>query len=169
MPDANPQVDPIARACELVGRFAYHFSRLEEQLNSAIIRLFKLDETTADIITANIDFARKLNIVQSAVNEQNARADQATLKKLIEDTFAGIFAVNMERQIVAHSAFEPHTMGGVQFKRTVARGHLNRMDPHWSEDKFKSEFDKMQRLERNLEDILRQIKPFVPTFHLLGF
>jgi hypothetical protein len=169
MPDADPQVDPIARACELVGRFAYHFSRLEEQLNSAIIRLFKLDETTADIITANIDFARKLNIVQSALNEQNASRERERVRKEIKKTFADISTVNMDRQIAAHSAFETHEMGGVQFKRTVARGHLNRMDPHWSEAKFQSEFEKMERLERALESLLRKIKPYVPTFHFLGF
>jgi hypothetical protein len=121
MPNADAQPDPMTRSCELVGRFAYYFSRLEEQLNSSIIRLFKLEGEIADIITANIDFARKLNIVQSALNEQNASRERERVRKEIKKTFADISTVNMDRQIVAHSAFEPHKTGGVQFKRTVAR------------------------------------------------
>jgi hypothetical protein len=163
MPDANPRPDQIGRACELIGRFSYHFSRLDEQLNSAIVHLFKLEEATADIITSNIDFARKLNIVHSAVNEQNASPEQEWLRKSIKETFGALYAVNMERQVVAHSAFEPDDKDGVQFRRTVARGQLNRLDPHWSEDKFHKEFEKMQKLERELENVLRHIKPYRPS------
>ena len=108
-------------------------------------------------------FARKLNIVKSAANEQNANPEQEWLRKSIKETFGKLFAVNMERQIVAHGAFEPHEIGGVQFKRTVARGQLNRVNPHWSEDKFEKEFSAMQELQRELENILRHIKPYTPS------
>jgi hypothetical protein len=163
MPNLDQRHDPIARTCELVGQFAYHFSRLEEQLNSAIIHLFKLDQDTADIITSNIDFARKLNIVHSAVNEQNASPEQEWLRKSIKEAFGALHAVNMERQIVAHSTFAPDEKDGVQFKRTVARGQLNRLDPYWSEEKFQKECERMQKLERELENVLRHIKPYRPS------
>jgi hypothetical protein len=97
------------------------------------------------------------------VNEQNASPEQEWLKKSIEDTFGKLHAVNMERQVVAHSAFEPHEKDGVQFRRTVARGQLNRLDPHWTEEKFEREFEKMEKLERELENILRHIKPYTPS------
>jgi hypothetical protein len=163
MSNADSRSDPIARACELVGRFAYHFSRLDEQLNAAIVQLFNLGETTADIITSNIDFARKLNIVKSAVNEQNASPEQEWLRNSIKETFSELHAVNTERQVVAHSAFVPHEKDGVQFRRTVARGQLNRLDPHWTEEKFEREFQKMKKLELKLESVLRHIKSYTPN------
>jgi hypothetical protein len=46
--------DRLAHACELVGRFFYHFSRMELQLDTAIAKLFKLDPLYAPIVTANI-------------------------------------------------------------------------------------------------------------------
>src|ERR1700730_17465819 len=144
-----PEADQVARTCELVGRFAYLFAQLEEQLNFAITKLFKLEAPTAEIITANIDFARKLNIVQSALNEQSAAPEPAALRETIKTLFGNLFAVNDERQVVAHSTFEPHPQGGVKFKRTIARGRLNRVDPHWTEAKFQKEFDRMKALGRS--------------------
>jgi hypothetical protein len=114
MAEGAPPIDPLARACELVGRFLYKFSRLEEELNSAIAVLFKLDEAGTEIITANVDLFRKISIVHSAVNEQNAGPDQTWLIKEIKETFASLAKINDERQIIAHNAFEPSDKGGVQ-------------------------------------------------------
>ena len=60
------KADPLTRACELVGRFLYYFGRVEAQLDEAITKLFKLDATQAPIITSNIDFAKKANIVEES-------------------------------------------------------------------------------------------------------
>lgn len=136
---------------------------MEEQLNVAIAALFKLGEPAAEILTANLDFVRKVHIVQSAVNEQNASPDQAWLRKEIKDTFGTILGVNTERQVVAHSAFEPGGGGGVQFRRTVAKGQINRQDPFWDEAKFAREFETMKRLEASLANVLRHIQPYVAT------
>jgi hypothetical protein len=68
------KTDPPARACELVGRFFYHFGRVELQLDAAITKLFKLDPVYAPIITANIDFVRKLNIAETAARQDGVVA-----------------------------------------------------------------------------------------------
>jgi|NGEPerStandDraft_6_1074524.scaffolds.fasta_scaffold203027_1 hypothetical protein len=154
--------DPLARACELVGRFNYHFSRLEQKLNASIAKLFKLDDVSADILTANIDFSRKVNIVRSAVTAQNASPGEKWLTEEIKSAFNGVLEINNERLIVAHSPFEVHADGGVVFDRTVAREELKRNEIVWSEQKFGQHFDRMRLLERELENVLRHIEPYVP-------
>lgn len=154
--------DPLTRACELVGRFNYHFGRLEERLNAAIAKLFRLDEVSADILTANIDFVRKVNIVRSAVVAQNASPAEKWLTKEIDEAFSGVLGINTDRQIVAHSSFEAHNTGGVVFDRLVARDKLVRNQIVWTEQQFAQRFERMRTLERELESVLRHIEPYVP-------
>ena len=97
-------VDPLARACELVGRYLYYFSRVEAQLDEAITKLFKLNPETAPIVTANIDFNKKRYIVHSAVNYQKSKSGKPV--ENVDKTFGKIASENDERQVVAHSAFE---------------------------------------------------------------
>ena len=151
--------DPFTRACELVGRFLYYFSRVELQLDDAITKLFKLDANTAPIVTANIDFFKKLNIVQTAVNHQQRAKPGGLLSVDTDETFKGIASVNNYRQVVAHSAFEPAPTGGVKFKRTIAKGTLQHEDPHWTETDFETRFSSLQRLETDLRGIVGEIEP----------
>jgi hypothetical protein len=145
-----------------VGRFNYYFGRLEERLNAAITKLFKLDEVSADILTANIDFAKKVNIVRSAAAAQNASRAEKWLTKEINEAFSGVLGKNMDRQIVAHSTFEAHSSGGVAFERLVAREKLVRNQIVWTEQQFEQHFERMQSLERKLESVLRHIEPYRP-------
>jgi hypothetical protein len=93
----------LKRACELVGRFLYHFSRVEQQLDAAITKLFKLDSQYAPIVTANFDFYKKLQVVRCAVDLQTKAGKQIRNAK---KTLGGIEAINNDRQVVAHSPFE---------------------------------------------------------------
>jgi hypothetical protein len=154
--------DGNERACELVGRFLYYFSKLEAELNSAIMTLFKLDADSSDIVTANIDFFRKLSIIGSAVRAQNASRDQEWLRNEIDETFSAIAKINDLRIIIAHSAFSAHPVDGVQFTRIVARDKLNRHAPIWTENNFAREFEKMKHLELALGNVLRHIQPYTP-------
>jgi len=54
MPD---EPAPPARACELVGLFFYHFSRVEQQLDAAITKLFNLDPIKEDKHILSMDDA----------------------------------------------------------------------------------------------------------------
>jgi hypothetical protein len=160
--DTKIPTDGNERACELVGRFAFYFARLEAQLSSAMATLFKLDDPSVDILAANVDFARKLSIVQSAVREQNASPDQEWLQLEIDETFNDVFKINDKRIILAHSLFEAHADDGVKFSRTVAREKLNRHEKIWTEKMFACEFEAMVALDRRLENVLRHIQPYVP-------
>jgi hypothetical protein len=163
MIEDSPHISSIARSCELVGRFLYHFSKLEDCINNAIAKLLQLDSNSSEIVTANVEISRRLNIVQTAITSQNARPNEDWLRKEIDETFSTMRRLNDERNVIAHSSFEPHPTDGVQFKRAIAKGELKRADPHWSEEKFESLFSEMERLSNNLGKVLRHIKPYRPS------
>src|SRR6202011_1145260 len=118
--------DPLSEACQRVGRFLYHFARVEQRIDAAIAKLFDLKDDPADIITANIAFDRKINLIQSMVDLQS----KERLPEWRTDATATINAVkglnNPHRQIVAHSQFEPAADESVRFKRTIAKDTLKR-------------------------------------------
>jgi hypothetical protein len=41
----------------IVGRFLYHFSRVEQKIDQAIIKLLAIDEKVAPAVTGGIDFS----------------------------------------------------------------------------------------------------------------
>jgi hypothetical protein len=148
--------DPLETACSLVGRFQYHFGRVEQKIDQAVIKLLDLDEKAGHIVTGSVAFASKVNFVrtsayQQAVNEKD--------KEFAEKTCDDVFAVNNVRQIVIHSSFEPHD-GGVQFRRTVARDGRVRVDDQvWNGEKFSEHYSTMRKLETDLDRLIELIKP----------
>jgi hypothetical protein len=83
-------------------------------------------------------------------------------KQFAEKTCDDVFAVNVVRQIVIHSSFEPHD-GGVQFKRTVARDGRVRVDDQvWNGEKFSEHYSTMRNLETELDRLIEVIKPVEP-------
>jgi hypothetical protein len=54
------QMDPLEAACSLVGRFLYHFARVEQKIDQAVIKLLDLDEKTAPVV-ALLGFATKVD------------------------------------------------------------------------------------------------------------
>jgi hypothetical protein len=109
--------DPLSAACELVGRFQYHFSKIEAALNQGVARVLDLNDTTKDIVCANLDFIKKIAIVKTAVTVQFVDTD-GSLSDIL-DRAAGIN--NPDRQIVIHSTFEPFGKDGVRFIRLPRR------------------------------------------------
>ena len=55
-------VDDLERACAQVGRFLYHFAKLENQIDVAFAKLFELDTSYAEIITGSVDFLKRYNM-----------------------------------------------------------------------------------------------------------
>ena len=140
--------DPLETACSLVGRFQYHFGRVEQKIDQAVIKLLDLDEKAGPIVTGSVAFASKVNFVRTSAYQQAMNEKD---KELAEKTCDDVFAVNNVRQIVIHSSFEPHD-GGVQFRRTVARDGRVRVDDQvWNGEKFSEHYSIMEKLERELE------------------
>jgi hypothetical protein len=126
--------DWLSESCELVGRFLYHFSRVEQSLDLTLIKIVGLESEIAPVITANIDFARKVELVRTAAVHQ--LADHPELD-FVKKTIGRIFAANEARKIVAHCAFDPSLHGAVQFRRTHATGgRIAVVNPLWPVEKF---------------------------------
>jgi hypothetical protein len=151
--------DPLETACSLVGRFQYHFGRVEQKIDQAVIKLLDLDEKAGHIVTGSVAFASKVNFVrtsayQQAVNEKD--------KEFADKICDNVFKINVVRQIFIHSSFEPHD-GGVQFKRTVARDGRVRVDDQvWNGEKFSEHYATMRNLETELDKLIGLIKPVGP-------
>jgi hypothetical protein len=82
--------DKLARACRLVGRFQYHFGRIEQKIDHGVIKLLDLDARAGPMVTGSVDFARKLNFVKTAAFQQ---ARNKKDRKFGEITCDGVFAV----------------------------------------------------------------------------
>jgi hypothetical protein len=157
MSNASTPPNAMDRACSLVGRFLWHFGRLEQKVDQAIIKLLDLNETVAPAVTGSIDFAKKLNLVGAAARKQ---AGNESDKAFAVETCNRIFSVNVDRTIVAHSSFEPASGGGVEFRRTVTRdGRVRVDDAIWKETDFSERFGTMSELEARLDKLIGLIKP----------
>jgi hypothetical protein len=152
--------DALEEACALVGRFQYYFARIEEKIDHGVIKLLGLDEKAGAIVTGGVDFAKKLNLVRTSAYEQAAnKKDQQFADVTCDD----VFKVNTTRQSVIHSSFEPAPGGGVQFKRTDARGGRLRVQAQvWDDKKFSESYEEMRRLEADLNKLILLIKPLPP-------
>jgi hypothetical protein len=152
--------DKLARACRLVGLFQYHFARIEQKIDQGVIKLLDLDDKAGPIVTGSVDFAKKLNLLWAVAHGQ-ATNDKG--REFVDRTCKDVFAVNIDRQRVIHSSFEPAPTGGVQFKRTVAsHGRVSVDDRVWGDKEFDDQYTKMTRLADDLDKLIDVIKP-APT------
>src|SRR5215813_8080830 len=152
--------DPLEEACSLVGRFQYHFGRVEQKIDQAVIKLLDLDDKAGPIVTGSVDFAKKVNFVRTSAYKQG-RNDEG--KKFADDTCGDVFKINDVRQIVIHSSFEPDPTGGVQFKRTIAKdGRVRADDRVWDDKEFAKHCSEMSALETKLDQLIELIKPVKP-------
>jgi hypothetical protein len=155
---SNPDRDQLSVACELVGRYQYHFSKIEEALDRGVAKVLDLNEGAAAIVCANLDFVKKCNIIKSAVALQFTDTT-GDLGQLMKD----IAGLNQpDRQTVIHSTFEPYG-DGVRFHRVTANKKLQRNPIDWSEDRFEKSFTKMDGLSGELRKVVEQLSPYAPS------
>jgi hypothetical protein len=139
--DRDEQDNPLARACELVGRFLYHFGRVDRKIDEAVIKLLDLGEKLAPVVTA-IDFAKKLRLVKLSADTQIT--DPAENKNA-HDICARVYTVNDDRTLIAHSDFDAAPGGGVQFgKVTTKDGRVLEVGPLWLNAQFSASYEEMQ-------------------------
>src|SRR6516225_3555143 len=149
--------DLLEAACSLVGRFQYHFGRVEQKIDHAVIKLLDLDEKAGPIVTGSIAFASKVNFVRTSAYQQAGNEND---KQFAEKTCNDVFEINNVRQIVIHSSFEPAPGGGVQFRRTVAKDGRVRVDDQvWDDKEFNKHYANMSKLETELGRLIELIKP----------
>jgi hypothetical protein len=153
--------DPLDVACELVGRFQYHFSKIEAAMNLGIAKVLDLNDSAKDIVCANLDFMKKITIIKAAVASQFVDKDGSI--DTILDRAAGIN--NPDRQTVIHSTFEPQG-DGVRFVRiTTKGGQLTRQVQDWNRARFANIFGCIEILAGELEQVVADLKPYKPSLN----
>src|SRR6266487_7032729 len=92
--NTSAQADPLQQACLLVGRFQYHFARIEQKIDQGVIKLLDLDDKAGPIVTGSVDFAKKLNLLWAVAYEH---ATNDTGREFVDRTCKDVFAVNIDR------------------------------------------------------------------------
>jgi hypothetical protein len=152
--------DPLSVACELVGRFQYHFSKIETSINQGIAKLLNLNDIARDIVCANLDFVKKLNIIQTAIAYQFVDKDEAAVSALKQ----ALGINDPHRQTVIHSTFEPFGNDGVRFQRVIAkRGVIDRRPQEWDKARFENFCKQMETLAPEIERLIENLKPYAPS------
>jgi hypothetical protein len=151
---------PLDRACLLVGRFFHDFGGIEVQLNEALRKLFELSPNSAETICSTITFFNKMDIVKSALIDQDkARKKTHAIKTL----FGAIARINDQRKIAAHATFEANEAGGVLFKRSSAKAGLRRETLVWTEADCTELFLSIEKLRTKLHFMVQSIAPYRPS------
>jgi len=163
MSETIPKKDALQAAFQQVGEFLYHFSLLEQQIDDGVGKLLGIGTGAVDIVTANMEFARKVSVLRSAENFKAAMPDEAR-KKTLKDTFGAIMALNDQRKIVAHCSFSPGKESGtVMFRRAVASKELKVETIEWSNKQFKDSFEEAKRITAGLRQLVDGMKPYEPS------
>jgi len=125
-------------------------------MNLGIAKVFDLNDDARDIVCANLDFLKKVNVIKAAVARQFV--DKDGLLSSLLDRAAGLN--NPDRQTVIHSTFEPRE-DGVRFIRVITReGQLTRQTQDWDHARFTNVFGRMENIAIELERLAVELKPF---------
>lgn len=150
----------VQRAFRLVGEYLHWFAILEAELDQGIAKLFEIADGSLDVLTANMDFARKVKVVRSA-EVYKAEMPDAERKKLLKDTFSLIMKLNDGRKIVAHCRFEA-SLEGVVFRRAVAESRLRVEDVEWTQTTFERSYADIREATDNLRKLVAEMVPYQP-------
>ena len=117
-----------------------------------LARLLDLSEDAGIWVSRNIAFSRRLDFVcvvaLDLIKDQKEREDA---KKI----FAEVAQHNSDRDVLAHSKFEPFK-GGVKL---VPITGSKKPKPPWSKNKFDASYVSMQKLVPELQKVVAKIKP----------
>ena len=145
------------QAFQHIGEFLYHFAKLEVALNGALSKVLELNGLRGNIVCANIDISKKIEIVQAAVVEQFAK-DRFTNDAIGE--LKSVFEFNIDRVLVAHGTFEPID-GGIRMTKykSTSKGFQYK-GADWTFEEFQNRSKKMQQLAISLTAITERLSPF---------
>lgn len=105
----NSSPDPRERAWTLVGRFMYHFARVEQKINQAVIKLTELDAKAAPVVEL-IAFRRKLDDLVRAT--AYAQATNNADKDFAKDVCNRAFKMDRHRTCRRRSAIQQGSDNG---------------------------------------------------------
>jgi len=109
----------------LIGQFIWHWNLFERALDDAVVRLCKLDELYGLIVTANLTFQPKMNIITTVI-ELLGRKKTEEWKEEVKNAIARIHTINQEwRTLVAHNLIVADDTKSVRFIKHTAKRKLD--------------------------------------------
>jgi hypothetical protein len=147
------------RAYALVGSYLQSWGFMEGQLNSAIGNVLGLSLIPEAIVSRNVQFRDKLNIIKTALGLQGHFTDEERkrylkLIKTISDRSA-------DRNLIAHEWFCADSDGdGVKFSIVKAKGKFELPDTRWTVADFVTKCDELNDFFLGLVALEEQLKMF---------
>ena len=153
---SGSDVEDLNFACYQIGLFMQSFALMESSLDAAMASALNLDDLQKQILSTNIDFAKKVRIVNVAltvsyVSDKMTRHYTRHLKKILE--------LNTDRVMVAHTPFgEGQDSCSIQFLRTTAVDDLSLEPITWSGRDLETKLRTMERIRGKLKDLEHEFK-----------
>jgi hypothetical protein len=160
MADQSDEIDfkslkPELRAIALVGRYLQLFSFMENEIDDAIGKFLKLENMQMYVLSPNVPFLNKMHILRTLLSISFLTD---TRKKHYMSMLNEVMGQSTPRNVIAHSAFaESKETDGVIFLVTRAQGEVKFIETDWSIARFTSEFDKLYKLNDQIEEMKNAI------------
>jgi hypothetical protein len=150
-------LDPETRCFALVGQFLQAWSVMEGSLHNVIGAALNIETTKLYILSANIRFRDKTNIISSLIDvaPNFTKDEKATLRK----NFRDLAEYSANRNMVAHDAFGPDaSKTGVEFLTVKAKGKFALPNVVWSADQFRTERATIDQYRTLLESLVKRFR-----------
>lgn len=148
------------RTCQTVGHFMAQWAQLEDEINRAIHRLFKLPFEEGAIVTRNLQVRDKLTILRTAIEYYS----RDRMSEEWRDEAGGIVVrlakdVVPDRNVVAHTYFLPGDAGAVEFFRVHASKAVRQSTEVWTPAEVQAKCEQMTEYSIALMQIMRELIP----------
>src|SRR5262249_46022524 len=130
-------------------QYFHTWAQMERALHSTIGFALSIDATKVQILAANINFRNKLSILSTLVDASSAfnTDEKKEHLKTIET-----FPQNANRNMIAHTAFEPY-QNGVRFEKVKAKKKLEAITEEWDVQDFEGEATKVDEFRTFIEEL----------------
>jgi len=142
------KLNPRIRCVALSGYFLQYWSVLESNINNAIERGLDLTMLQGAVLTKNIQFRDKINILKTLVDLRGVEVDR------LQSALESASKMSTHRNMIAHDMFVPDDDGdGVRFVVIRARGKLSFPETRWSIADFMKKYIEIAQLTSRAEEI----------------
>jgi len=152
-------LNPDIAASALVGSYMLGFAAMESAINSCIEEAFGLSGADIFVLSSNLNFRGKINILKTINNERQA-SDNA--KRRVSSILERAAKHSTSRNVIAHSLFGPEQEKSgrqtVSFLRTSATGKLKLEPISWPYDKFDQCDAQFNELHHKLYDFSEELR-----------
>jgi hypothetical protein len=159
-----PQSRSNDRACQLVGRFMFHWNELEGEMDRCLRRLYDVGFIRGTIITRNMHTREKANALRTCFdfsyrkrrkrvplpNDWNIKAS----KQLSE-----INRLIFIRNDFVHTPFEGTSKGEVKFRVVKATKVFQEAEAIWTENDIKTLCDELDTIVLEIRRLFKELFP----------